>query len=102
MLVVVGVSLDITLNEPRSIGFQCATCILLCLHLLIQYVSVDVSWECLLEVLLLILEIVTGKVFVVICIVEEVAVARVELECVLTGCIVVLPIAIVHVVRHIV
>jgi hypothetical protein len=55
-------------------------------------------WQCLLEVLLLILEVVTGKVFVIICVVEQVAMARVELEGVLTSCIVVLPIAIVHVV----
>ena len=55
-------------------------------------------WQCLLEVLLLILEVVTGKVFVVICVVEEVSMARVELEGVLTSCIVVLSIAIVHVV----
>ncbi len=98
MLVIICVSLDITLNKPRCIGFQCATCILLCLHLLIQYVSVDMRWQCLLEVLLLILEVVTGKVFVVICVVEEVSMARVELEGVLTSCIVVLSIAIVHVV----
>ena len=98
MLVIIGVSLDITLYKPRCIGFQCATCILLCLHLLIQYVSVDMRWECLLEVLLLILEVVTGKVFVIICVVKQVAMARVELEGVLTSCIVVLSIAIVHVV----
>jgi hypothetical protein len=55
-------------------------------------------WECLLEVLLLILEVVTGKVFVIICVVKQVAMARVELEGVLTSCIVVLSIAIVHVV----
>jgi hypothetical protein len=59
-------------------------------------------WECLLEVLLLILKVVTRKVLVIICVVEEIAVAGVELECVLASCIVVLSIAIVHVVRHIV
>ena len=55
-------------------------------------------WKCLLEVLLLILEVVTGKIFVVICVVKEVAMAGVELEGVLASCIVVLSIAIVHVV----
>lgn len=104
LLVVVGVSLDIRLDESRSISFQCASIIvlLLCLHLLIQNVPVDMRWECLLEVRLLILEVVTSKVLVFFCVIEEVAVTGVELECITSCCRVVLSIAIVHVVRHIV
>jgi hypothetical protein len=68
------------------------------LHLLIQYVSVDMRWECLLKVLV-ILEVITGKVFVIICVIEEVPVAVIELQRI-ARCIV-LSIAIVHV-RHIV
>jgi hypothetical protein len=59
-------------------------------------------WECLLEVRLLILEVVTSKVLVFFCVIEEVAVTGVELECITSCCRVVLSIAIVHVVRHIV
>jgi hypothetical protein len=55
-------------------------------------------WECLLKVLV-ILEVITGKVFVVICVIEEVPVAVIELQRI-ARCIV-LSIAIVHV-RHIV
>jgi hypothetical protein len=84
LIVIVRVSLYIRLNEPWSIRFQCASIIivvilLLRLHLLIQYVSVDMRWECLLKVLV-ILEVITGKVFVIICVIEEVPVAVVELQ----------------------
>jgi hypothetical protein len=55
-------------------------------------------WECLLKVLV-ILEVITGKVFVIICVIEEVPVTVIELQRI-ARCIV-LSIAIVHV-RHIV
>jgi hypothetical protein len=55
-------------------------------------------WQCLLKVLV-ILEVITGKVFVIICVIEEVPVAVIELQRI-ARCIV-LSIAIVMV-RHIV
>lgn len=82
MLVIVVVSLDIRrLDKPRGTGFQSATIILLlCQHLLIQDVTVHMRRQCLLKILLLlILESVVPKVLIVVCVVEEVAVARVEL-----------------------
>ena len=55
-------------------------------------------WECLLKVLV-ILEVITGKVFVIICVIEEIPVTVIELQRI-ARCIV-LSIAIVMV-RHIV
>lgn len=83
LLVVVGVSLDIRrLDKPRGTCFQSATIILLLsLHLLIQDVTVHMRGQRLLEILLLlILEPVVPKVLIVVCVIEEVPVTRVELE----------------------
>lgn len=76
LLVVVCVSLNIRLNESRSIGFQCASIVilLLSLHLLIKNVSVNMCREGLLEILLLILEVIVSKILVILSIIEKVAV----------------------------
>ena len=86
-MIIVCVSLDVGLYKPDSIGFQSSLILLLlllCEKLLIKDVTIDLSWKCLLEVLLLHLVFVVvaipTKVLIIVCVVEQIPMTIVKLK----------------------